>query len=170
VHGEPDRPAIHGTAIESGGRAALIRGPSGSGKSDLALRCISAAAPGLVAQTARLVADDYVYLVPAAGGYVDVVAPAATFGKLEVRGVGIVTVPATLRARLSLVVDLVAAGTPVERLPDNDAVLLCGCPVAHMTIHSFESSAPLKVLLALAVLDGQSDPSVQPKPITDDRP
>lgn len=42
------------TAIELNKAAALIEGPSGSGKSDLALRCIG--------RGARLISDDYVEL------------------------------------------------------------------------------------------------------------
>ena len=41
---------VHATAVAIGGRAVLLRGPSGSGKSDLALRLIDAGA--------ELVSDD----------------------------------------------------------------------------------------------------------------
>src|SRR5690606_40609359 len=42
------------------GRAALIRGESGSGKSDLALRCLAQPASDLISGQALLVADDQV--------------------------------------------------------------------------------------------------------------
>ncbi len=41
---------VHGTCVEVEGTAVLLRGPPGSGKSDLALR--------LIESGARLVADD----------------------------------------------------------------------------------------------------------------
>ena len=54
----------HGTCIALAGRGVLIRGPSGSGKSDLALRLIDTPGNGIGAAPleARLVADDQVHL------------------------------------------------------------------------------------------------------------
>jgi serine kinase of HPr protein (carbohydrate metabolism regulator) len=52
----------HGTAIAIGSHAALIRGASGAGKSDLALRCLAVAPTALIPGPARLVADDRVEL------------------------------------------------------------------------------------------------------------
>src|SRR5689334_23520913 len=49
---------VHATAIALGGNAALIRGAPGSGKSDLALRCLAIAPTALVPCPASLVADD----------------------------------------------------------------------------------------------------------------
>ncbi len=60
--------------------------------------------------------DDRV-IVSLAGGRLRVAAPETIRGKLEVRGMGIVTVPYVASADLALVVELVAPGT-VERLPD----------------------------------------------------
>src|SRR3546814_13901309 len=45
---------LHASCVAIGGRAVLIEGPSGSGKSDLALR--------LIDRGAKLVADDYTIL------------------------------------------------------------------------------------------------------------
>ena len=53
---------IHATCIAVGGRAVLLRGPSGSGKSDLALRCLTLAPTPLTPLAAQLVADDRVVL------------------------------------------------------------------------------------------------------------
>ena len=50
---------VHGTTVEIAGQAVLIRGPSGSGKSDLALRLIDGGA--------QLVADDQTELSPRDG-------------------------------------------------------------------------------------------------------
>ena len=50
------RELVHGTCVALGGRAALLRGGSGAGKSDLALRFMALPAEG--ALIPRLVADD----------------------------------------------------------------------------------------------------------------
>ena len=52
-----DARQIHATAVAIGGVAVLLRGPSGSGKSDLALRLIQAGAV--------LVADEAAVMYPA---------------------------------------------------------------------------------------------------------
>src|SRR5579872_1976133 len=56
--------SIHASAVLVGTRAVLIRGPSGSGKSRLALELIQAKS---AAPFARLVADDRAYLEAAHG-------------------------------------------------------------------------------------------------------
>jgi serine kinase of HPr protein (carbohydrate metabolism regulator) len=139
---------VHGSAIALAGRAALIRGPSGSGKSDLALRCLMQPPTGLVAHSAQLVSDDQV-LIERHDQQLLVRAPSAIRGLLEVRGVGVMRIPAIDSAQLSLVVDLVAADK-VERIPESGrTVVLAGVPVAHLELAPFENSAPLKLLLAL---------------------
>ncbi len=50
-------PTVHASAVLAGARAVLIRGPAGSGKSQLALALIQAAETGLL-RFARLVGDD----------------------------------------------------------------------------------------------------------------
>ncbi len=89
---------VHATAIAIDGRAVLLRGASGSGKSDLALRLIDAGA--------RLVADDQSELWRR-GEAIIVRAPATIAGLLEVRGIGIVRLDALPEAPLALIADLV---------------------------------------------------------------
>src|SRR5690606_13913494 len=84
---------VHGTAIALKGRAALIRGESGSGKSDLALRCVAQPASDLISGQALLVADDQVR-AEVRGGKVHLSCPETIKGLIEVRGLGIVAVPA----------------------------------------------------------------------------
>ncbi len=141
----------HGTAVAVNGRAVLIRGPSGSGKSDLALRLIAAGArwPGLRGEPV-LVADDQVEL-SLVDGMVIASPPAVLAGRIEVRGVGILRLPHAPEARLALVVDLVASDA-VERLPQADATLILGVAVPRISLEAFQGSAPLKVLAALAGL------------------
>jgi HPr kinase/phosphorylase len=139
----------HGTAIALGAHAVLIRGPSGSGKSDLALRCIAMAPTALVPAPAMLVADDRVEITLSEERLI-AAAPPIIGGKLEVRGLGIMTVPSTPNARLVLVADLVAPER-VERLPDPpEAADVMGIRLPLLRVAPFEASAPAKLLLALA--------------------
>lgn len=139
---------VHGTAIALGGRAALLRGASGSGKSDLALRALAAPASSLVESSFGLVADDQVVIRATEDG-LTVSPPDRLQGLIEVRGLGIVTVSHVSKARLSLLVDLVGPHQ-VERLPDpwpTDVLLGVSLPVLRLA--PFEVSAPLKLALAL---------------------
>jgi HPr kinase/phosphorylase len=139
---------MHGTCIALDAGAAVLQGPSGIGKSDLALRCIMQ--PTHVygrTLTARLVADDQVML-ERRGLSVWARPPAAIAGKLEVRGMGIIEVPHEPEARLRLVVRLVDTGA-VERLPDPAETDVLGVALPTVQIAPLETSAALKVLLAL---------------------
>ncbi len=105
---------IHASAVLVGARAVLIRGPSGSGKSRLALELIETARSGSLL-FARLVADDRVHLGSAHGRLL--ARPAAALaGLIEVRGVGLMRLMHEPSAVVGLVVDLAAADT--QRLPD----------------------------------------------------
>jgi len=143
---------IHATAVALPAGAApawrgvLLRGPSGAGKSDLALRLMDAGA--------RLVADDQVRLTVEAANLF-ATAPPALAGRIEVRGLGIVVVPALDRARLVLAVDLVSRET-VERLPDPATVTLGGVVLPLIRLAAFEDSAVAKVRLAVALAAGDS--------------
>jgi HPr kinase/phosphorylase len=141
--------SVHGTCVAFGARGVLIRGRSGSGKSDLALR--------LVADGARLVADDQV-LIGKTGRDLVARAPKTIRGVMEVRGVGIVRVPTSASARLRLVVDLVPSHA-VPRLPDPHWEEIAGVRVPSVALASFEASAPLKVRLALRSGGGVVDAS-----------
>lgn len=127
---------VHASCIAFEGMGALLRGPPGAGKSDLALRAVEAGA--------RLVADDLVALdlhgdrvwagpLPRAGG------------RLEVRGVGIVRLPALDGAPLVLIADLAAP----ERLPEPEFESLLGRPVRRIRLAPFEISAAIKLRLAV---------------------
>ena len=93
---------LHATCIAIEGYGILLRGPSGSGKSDLALRLIDQYADAI------LVADDRVDVV-VREGIVHVSAPPMIAGMLEVRGVGIAHVAYQDTACVHLLVDLVDA-------------------------------------------------------------
>jgi HPr kinase/phosphorylase len=141
---------VYGTCVALGRTAALLRGPSGSGKSDLALRFLFLARRGPAALEAPiLVADDQVHLTRN-GSRLAAGAPDTIRGKIEVRGIGIVEVKSTDDAELALVVDLVPAGD-IERLPEAEAtVRLLGLDIPLLRLSPWEPSAPIKLAIALA--------------------
>jgi serine kinase of HPr protein (carbohydrate metabolism regulator) len=108
-------PTIHASAVLVGPRAVLIRGPSGSGKSRLAMELIEAADQGLL-RFARLVADDRCHLEAVHGRLL--VRPAETLaGMIEVHGLGLRGLPHEPVALVSTVVDIGLIGAP--RMPDS---------------------------------------------------
>ncbi|HEX5319353.1 MAG TPA: HPr kinase/phosphatase C-terminal domain-containing protein [Stellaceae bacterium] len=138
---------VHATAVAIGGLAVLLRGDSGSGKSDLALRLIDAGA--------RLVSDDQCEL-RRAGDAVLVRAPEPIRGLFEIRGVGIVTLPALADIPLALAVDLVPPDR-VERLPLGRKERFLGFDVPVIALAPFEASAPSKLRAALRTLSAPPD-------------
>jgi len=130
---------VHGTSVALAGDGVLLRGPSGSGKSDLALR--------LIDQGARLVADDQTEL-QCDRGEISMSAPPTITGTMEVRGLGILRVPCVASAPLRLVVDLVLPGS-TERLPEPRVCELLGRAFPLLALVSFEASATAKLKLAL---------------------
>jgi serine kinase of HPr protein (carbohydrate metabolism regulator) len=138
----------HGTALAVGEMAVLIRGASGSGKSDLALRCMMAAPLAGSSLQAELVADDQVQLT-LRNGVVEASPPPTIAGKIEVRGLGILEVPFRPSARLALVVDLVAPAD-VPRFPlDRMFARYLGVEIPLLRLAALEHSAPVKLVLAL---------------------
>jgi HPr kinase/phosphorylase len=132
---------IHATCVALDEGAVLLRGPSGAGKSDLALRLIDGGA--------RLVADDRVD-VERRGDALIARAPAPLVGLLEIRGVGIVSMPHVAAARISLVVDLVPRAA-VERLPEDMWEEMLGLPVPRLALDPFDGSTAVKIRVALRV-------------------
>lgn len=128
---------VHATCVAVDGRAVLIEGPSGSGKSDLALR--------LIDRGARLVSDDYTALA-LTDGVLTASAPPTIAGRIEVRGLGILQVAPLAAAPVAL---MVRAGTP-ERMPEPATCVIGGVTVPLTILSLLEPSAPLKVERALA--------------------
>ena len=141
---------VHGTVITIGRRGALIRGASGSGKSDLALRCLALGSSTLIPETVQLVADDQVVLMRDRVALL-AKAPAQLRGKLEVRGLGILQVAAAAETEIVLVADLVR-DQQIERFPDPwPTVELMGLRVPVISLLPFEASSPAKLAAALAL-------------------
>jgi HPr kinase/phosphorylase len=111
---------IHASAVLVGARAVLIRGPSGTGKSRLALELIEAGRSGRFPFT-RLVGDDRVALARVGGRLLVLPAPALA-GLIEVRGAGIFRLDHEPSAVVGLVVDL--AAEDAQRLPEQAQITL----------------------------------------------
>lgn len=130
---------IHAGCVALGGCGVLIAGPSGSGKSDLALR--------LIDRGATLVSDDYSELA-VEGAALVARAPAAITGQIEVRGLGVLPLPALPAAPIAL---YLTAGVP-ERMPEQAIWTMLDVAIPMLTLSFLEPSAPLKVELALKAL------------------
>lgn len=139
MSGRPLHASIVARHGPDGWRGVLIRGASGAGKSDLALRL--AARPGW-----RLTADDYAH-VWASGGALYAAPPATLAGWIEVRGVGLTPAPFRALCRLALAVDCVAG--PVERLPEPERLALDGLDLPLIRLDPRPASAPQAAAAAL---------------------
>ncbi|MFD1611638.1 HPr kinase/phosphorylase [Sphingomonas tabacisoli] len=127
---------IHASCVAIEGRAVLIVGDSGAGKSDLALR--------LIDRGAALVSDDQV-LLNVEDERLIASAPDTIAGKIEVRGIGIMPILAQSPMPVALLIEL----TTPERMPEPQSRRLCGIDVPVAALDPFEASAPIKAELAL---------------------
>ena len=131
---------IHASCVAIGGAGVLLLGPSGAGKSDLALR--------LIDDGARLIADDRVIL-SAGKGVLSARAPETIRGLIEIRGVGIIALPARRSAPVRLAVML---GREGPRLP---APRSYACPfrltreVPLIALDARRAATPAKIRAAL---------------------
>ena len=147
----PNQPAqmIHATSVAIGGHGVLIMGPSGSGKSDLALR--------LIDRGARLISDDYTSVSSGDAGLL--LSPAANIAeRMEIRHLGIIDMreigpdlmaPAgTVLAKLAVQLE-----DRPERMPEPDAMMmLAGHRLPLVRLAGLEASAPIKLEWALRLL------------------
>jgi HPr kinase/phosphorylase len=130
---------VHASAVLVGTRAVVIRGPSGSGKSRLALALIEAGRSGAL-MFARLVGDDRIFLNPA-GGRVLVRPADALAGLIEVRGVGLLRLDYEPAAVAGLVVDL---ATAAKRRPDeaHETIEICGVQLPRLAVAEAAEALP----------------------------
>jgi len=143
---------LHATAVIHGESGILILGPSGSGKSALAL-ALMARASGVGAFSA-LIGDDRIY-VRAAEGRLVASGAASMAGLIERRAAGLVVVRHEPAAVLRLAVELSGRGREWPRMPDDhDGVIISGISLPRLALDSGLSSGDqaLAVEERLAVL------------------
>lgn len=129
---------FHATTVAKDGRAVIIAGRSGSGKSDLGLR--------LFDRGFSLVSDDQT-MIRKFDKRLIASAPATIKGKLEVRGIGIVDVASVDDVPVCLIVELSDA---VDRMPDAGLErIMLGIAIPLVGIDAVSASAPAKVEIAL---------------------
>ena len=129
---------LHASTVAKEGRAVVISGPSGSGKSDLALRMLD--------RGFTLVSDDQT-IVKRDGERLLASPPPNIAGKLEIRGIGIIDMECVTDVPVALIVELTS---DFQRLPDeNRERPILGIGVPLITIDAMSASAPSKVAIAL---------------------
>ena len=129
---------LHASCVALDGRAVLITGISGSGKSDLSLRLIDR---GFI-----LVSDNQT-IVRKSGEKLIATAPATIAGKLEIRGVGIVEMETVKDVQVVLIVELTS---DIQRMPDDSRERpVLGVKLPLISVDATTASAASKVALAL---------------------
>ena len=134
---------FHATAVAYYGSGILIRGPSGSGKSDLALR--------LIDDDADLIADDRV-VIKVVGKELRLSPPESISGLIEVRGIGVVKIKTIRDIPLCLVVEL-ELSNQTKRMPDIKEESIKDISIPIIGINAFESSSLAKIKIVLRYLD-----------------
>jgi serine kinase of HPr protein (carbohydrate metabolism regulator) len=135
---------IHGTALLIGEHGVLITGPSGAGKTTLALALIDhCRTRGMFS---RLVGDDQLFAA-AHGSRLVCRAPASIAGLCEVHGIG----PRPLAFEPAAVIDLVVRlvePADMARLQDETTETIAGCRMARIDVARQNVTAALPMLMA----------------------
>ena len=129
---------IHSTSVVIDDNGVLILGDSGSGKSDLALRLIDSGA--------TLISDD-ISICRKNSNNIYLYCPPEIKGLLEVREIGIITVPFVERIKLRLVVNLKSNNN--ERFPKDNSFRILGIKIPIINIEGKNSSAVAKIKVKL---------------------
>jgi serine kinase of HPr protein (carbohydrate metabolism regulator) len=133
---------ILATSVKLNGKAILIQGKSGAGKSFLALRL-------MMNHKAVLISDDVTYLNPK-GKYLYAETIPELAGKIEVRGVGILDMAYTTHIPVACVIQLSKA--KVERMPYKKMVTMEGIKIPLFTFNPDFAYNDLQVLAAIRSL------------------
>jgi serine kinase of HPr protein (carbohydrate metabolism regulator) len=129
---------LHASTVALNGRAVLISGPSGSGKSDLALR--------LLDRGFTLVSDDQT-IVRKDGDRLLASAPPTIHGRMEIRGIGIVEMETVGDVPVALFVELTS---DIQRIPDDGRDrLVLDRKIPLISVDAMTASAAAKVVVAL---------------------
>lgn len=127
---------LHATSIAIHDKAVLLAGPSGVGKSDLALRLIDGGA--------SLVADDQTQLTSESGKLL-ASPPDSLKGLFEARHIGLMRLPYVRDISVALYVELTATDADLERLPEQETIFLLDHAVPRLRLPSFAASTPAKI-------------------------
>jgi serine kinase of HPr protein (carbohydrate metabolism regulator) len=129
---------LHASTVALDGRAVVISGPSGSGKSDLALR--------LIDRGFTLVSDDQT-IIRKDGGRLLASAPPTIHGRMEIRGIGIVEMETVGDVPVALFVELTS---DIQRIPDDGRDrLVLDRKIPLISVDAMTASAAAKVVVAL---------------------
>lgn len=156
----PPNATVHGTCVAFGDIGILLRGVSGSGKSDLALRLIEAGA--------ALVADDRVEL-RAGEDRLTAAAPAGLAGLMEIRGLGLVELPSVSDIPVELIADLVSTAD-MERLPATVWEECAGIRIRKVAVAPFEQTAVAKLRIAAYDAVARPEPATGARRRAEDEP
>lgn len=124
---------IHANAVLFQERGFLFIGKAGSGKSDLTLRLMEAGG--------TLISDDRTILIPQ-GDMLCATPPDNLAGKIEVRGIGIITVNYTKYCPIDIICEL---STNYPRIPEEKTKIIRGKTYKYFIIHPFEISSIAKL-------------------------
>jgi HPr kinase/phosphorylase len=133
----PDQKLLHANCVSIEGTGVLILGSAGSGKSSLSLK--------LIGLGARLVSDDQTYITRDMRKLV-ATCPDTIKGKIEARGIGILSLSPLDSTVLSLVVDLNLQND--ERLPKDDTYEILGITLRRIGRSHLDAFAEAVYLLA----------------------
>lgn len=133
---------LHGTCVEINGKAVLISGQPGIGKSSLALQ--------LIDRGATLVADDQTLIRVEHGGILMASPPPFLKGLMEVRGIGICPFPHQEKSPLQLCVDICEEKEP-ERLPEPVFVEHLGIKIPCLKLANNDPLGAIKVELRVGL-------------------
>ena len=129
---------VHGTAIALEDKGVLIIGPSGSGKSDLALRLIDSGA--------TLISDDLT-ICQRRNDEIILFPHKKINGLIEVRGVGIIKVPYIKDVKLKMIVQLIEKQP--DRIPVKEEKDFLNLNIKFIEIVGKEASSTVKIKVKL---------------------
>ncbi len=129
---------MHSSSVVIDDNGVLILGDSGSGKSDLALR--------LIDNGATLISDD-ISICRKNLNNIYLYCPPEIKGLLEVREIGIITVPFVEKIKLQLVVNLKSKNS--QRFPKDNSLKILGIKIPLINIDGKNSSAVAKIKVKL---------------------
>lgn len=129
---------MHSTAIALNGIGYLLRAPAGAGKSSLALRVLKAGG--------TLIADDQCSLFTQDDTLI-AQCPDTILDKLEVRGIGVITVDAVKNHPVHALINL-RPSEQIERVPEYRTERICGTqvPVFDLDARCPSSLARLQII------------------------